>query len=632
MEAKKLIENIKKLLPSDAMITDYAFEGANIVLYTKNKLFLFNHKTSIKKVVETIKKRVEVRPDTILLRDPESTKKEILEMVPKEAGIKDLWFDEKRSIVIIEADKPGIIIGKNGALLEKIRNNTIWIPKVRRAPVVKSDIIRTIRLTYYQNSDYRRKFLNELGKKIYVDWNRNEKYWVRISALGGFREVGRSCLLLQTPISKVLIDCGVNVANERNAFPHLEAPEFNIKDLDAVIITHAHLDHHGFLPYLFKYGYKGPVYCTEPTRDIMTLLELDYVDIAQKEAKKVLYDSRDIKEMVKHTVCFEYGEVNDITPDIRITFHNAGHILGSSMVHLNIGEGFHNFLVTSDFKFLDSKLLNKAETSFLRLETVMIESTYGSKDDVLKPRREAELDLINYVSKTINRGGKVLIPVLGVGRAQEVMLILEEAVRKKLLPEIPIFIDGMVWDIAAITTTYPEFLNKKIRNLIFQQDHNPFLNPIFKRVGSNKERKEVIEETGPCVILATSGMLVGGPSVEYLKALSDNAKNSLIFVAYQGQGSPGRDIQNGAKEIYLEHEGKKMLVPIKLEHHTIHALTGHSDRNELINFVKSLNPRPKRIIINHGESSKCLDIASTLHKIMKVETSAPRNLDALRIR
>ncbi len=136
MEAKKLIENIKDLLPSDAMITDYAFEGANIVLYTKNKLFLFNHKTSIKKVVETIKKRVEVRPDNLLLRDPESTKKEILSMVPKEAGIKDLWFDEKRSIVIIEAEKPGIIIGKNGKLLERIRNNTIWIPKVRRAPII----------------------------------------------------------------------------------------------------------------------------------------------------------------------------------------------------------------------------------------------------------------------------------------------------------------------------------------------------------------------------------------------------------------------------------------------------------------------------------------------------------------
>ena len=629
----KLIEKIKSILPSDAMITDYAFEGANIVLYTKNKFFLFNHRSAISKVVDTIKKRVEVRPDTAMLRDPEETKNAINEIVSEEAKISDVWFDEKRSIVLIEAEKPGLVIGKGGETLEKIRNETIWIPKVRRAPIISSNIINTIRRTHFQNSEERRKFLNDLGKNIYSGWERNDKYWVRLSCLGGFREVGRSCMVVQTPETNAMLDCGVNVANERKAFPHLEVPEFNIKNLDLVIISHAHLDHSGFLPFLFKYGYRGPVYTTEPTRDIMTLLHLDYIDIAQKEGKQLIYDSRDIKEMVKRTVTIDYNTVTDVAPDIRLTFHNAGHIVGSAMTHLNIGEGYHNLLYTGDYKLIDSKLLDGAQTKFTRLETVISESTYGGKDDILKSREWAEDYMVDVIKKTLNRGGKILFPVLGVGRAQEVTLVIEELIRTGKVPKVPVFIDGMVWDITAITTTYPEFLSKGVRNLIFQQDHNPFKSEVFSRVGSQKERMKVIEETGPCIILATSGMLVGGPSLEYFRHLADNPKNTIMFVAYQGEGSHGKEVQNGAEQITIEDsKGKHEVIRINMERHTIKALSGHLDRNELNNFMHRLTPKPKKIIFNHGENSKCLSLASHFHKNLRVETIVPKPMEVVLLR
>ena len=204
-------------------------------------------------------------------------------------------------------------------------------------------------------------------------------------------------------------------------------------------------------------------------------------------------------------------------------------------------------------------------------------------------------------------------------------------IRKKLLAEVPVFIDGLVWDITAIHTAYPEFLNSTVRKQIFHKDANPFLNPIFRRVGSKKERTQIIEETGPCVIIATSGMLVGGPSVEYLRELGDNPKNSLVFSCYQGEGSLGRRIQRGEREIVFKNGAKQEMLNIKMEVQRIE-VTGHSDRRELMNFMQKCSPKPKKVVINHGENARCLDLASSIHKTMRIETSAPRNLEAVRIK
>jgi KH/beta-lactamase-domain protein len=632
MEEKEIISKIKEELPKNAMITDYCFEGANIVAYSKNKTFLFDSRDTIKRIVDKLKKRVEIRPDPDIVMSEEKAREVITSLIPKEANLFEIWFDSKRSIVIIEAEKPGVVIGKNGSIMRKIFEKTLWVPKIRRSPSIKSSLVRTIREALFQNSEYRRQFLNKIGKRIYSGWKRDSRYWIRLACLGGFREVGRSCLFLETPESKVLLDCGINIASSEHAYPQLDVPEFDINELDAVVISHSHLDHSGFLPYLYKLGYKGPVYCTEATRDVMTLLQLDYIDVVMSEGKKPIYTSKEIKEMIKHSVTLKYDEVSDIAPDVRITLHNAGHILGSAMIHLNIGDGFHNILYTSDFKFSRTKLLEAALCNFQRLETLIIESTYGGANDIQPTRKECDEFLLKIVDETIKKKGKVLIPVLGGGRAQEIMLVLEEAIRHGKLKEIPIFLDGMLWDITAIYTTYPEMMNRSVKKLIFHRNCNPFLSSVFSRVGSQEEREKVIEEKGPCVILATSGMLTGGPSVFYLRELGDNPNNSLIFVSYQAEGSLGREIQKGVREVPMEIEGKTALLPIKLNIYTIEGYSGHSDREQLVNFVKRLEPKPKRIIINHGENSKCLDLASTLHKLFKVETNVPRDLDVLRIR
>ena len=613
-------------------ITEAGFEGANVVLYTDNEKFFKEGETQVKSIVNEIKKRIELRADEKILKTKEETEKRIKEIVPVEAEITNVLFDAPRSIVVVEAKKPGLVIGKQGSILDDIKKETLWTPQVQRSAAIKSKITESIREVLYDNNTYRRKFLDKIGKKIYQDWNPEKvDEWVRVTFLGGARQVGRSCLLLQTPFSKVLLDCGIDVASSgTDKFPYFDVPEFDISKLDAVIISHAHLDHVGLLPYLYKMGYTGPVYLTAPTRDLAALLALDFIGVAYKQASAPLFSSKDIKEMVKHSICLNYNEVTDITPDVRITLYNAGHALGSALVHMNIGNGTHNLLYTGDYKYLRTRLLDPAVASFPRVESIITESTYGAKTDILPPRIESEEKLLELVKKTIERKGKILIPELGLGRAQETMLILEDAINSGKLPKIPIYIDGMIWDINAIHTAYPDFLSVQVKSQIFQ-DNNPFVSEIFSRVGSPQERRKVMEG-GPCLVLATSGMLMGGASVEYFKEFAESKNNSIIFVCYQGVGSLGRQVQEGLKQVFMNVEGREEKIDINMEVHTIDGLSAHAGRTEITSFFNNLQPRPKRIIINHGEISKSLDLASSLYKLTRTETNVPRLLETLRLR
>ncbi|MCX8158730.1 MAG: beta-CASP ribonuclease aCPSF1 [Candidatus Pacearchaeota archaeon] len=623
-----ILKNIKEELPK--LITDAMFEGANIVLYTENKEFFKTGDSKIKEIVDKIKKRVELRADKSILASESDTEKTIRALVPEEAGITNIIFDVQRSVVIIEAKKPGLVIGKQGSVLNDIKKSTMWAPVVQRSSAIPSKITEKIRSVLYANNTYRRKFLNEIGKKIYSEWT-SEKMdiWVRITCLGGGRQVGRSCFLLQTPKSKILLDCGINPAIDEGSekFPYLNVPEIgDLNSIDAIILSHAHLDHSALIPYLYKLGYKGPVYMTAPTRDIAALLALDFIGVAYKQAASPLYKTEDITEMVRHSICLEYNEVHDITPDIRITFYNAGHVLGSSEVHINIGNGLHNLVYTGDMKYSKTRLLDPAINHFPRVETLIIESTYGGKENILPPRQEAEKKFIELAKKTIERKGKILLPELGLGHAQETTLRVVEAIASGELPNVPVYLDGMVWDINAIHTAYPDFLSSSVRNQIFQ-DVNPFLSDILKRVGSPQERKQVLEG-GPCIIIATSGMLVGGASVEYFKNLADNPNNLIVFGCYQAAGSLGKIVQDGAKEVMISNEK----INVKMQVEELAGLSSHSGRNELLQYINRIVPKPKKIIINHGEASRCLDLASSIYKTYKIETNVPKNLETIRLK
>jgi hypothetical protein len=626
----ELKRKVQSKLPPDINVTGLEFEGPELVIYTDDPKKVADDGEIIRNLAKELRKRVVVRPDLKVLADPESAIIKIQEVVPKEAVLTNYHFDSETGEVQIEAEKPGLVIGRHGATLREITKLIGWTPKVVRTPPVRSSTIANIKDYLRSVQSERKNILRTVGRKIHRDIASKDQ-WVRITTLGGCREVGRSCMLLSTPESRIIIDCGVNVGSDDSATPYLYVPEaYPLNQIDAVVLTHAHLDHAGLVPMLYKYGYEGPIYCTPPTRDLFVLLQLDYIEIAGREGNRLPYDSGMIREALKHTITLNYGDVTDIAPDTKLTMHNAGHILGSSIAHFHIGDGLYNVAFTGDYKFERTRLFDPAVCNFPRLETLVTEATYGGTNSIQPSRKEAEVNLIKVVRETINRGGKVIIPAFSVGRSQEVMVVLEEAIRKKVIDEVPVCLDGMIYEATAIHTSYPEYLNNDLRDLIFHKGINPFLAECFVQVESPKQRTEIVEGP-PCVILATSGMLNGGPVIEYLKRLGPDEKNTLVIVGYQAEGTLGSRIQKGWKEVPLSVDGKTQTVKINLEVTTVDGFSGHSDRQQLMEYMRRIYPKPGRVLTNHGEEGNCLDLASSIYKRYRIPTMAPMNLETIRL-
>ena len=614
-EVKNIVFTIFQHMPPEAQITRVEFEGPEIAIYTRNPALFVNNPSIIRDIAKKLKKRIVLRTDPSIRKDHQETKELILSLVPPEAGIKEIRFDDVLGEVIVKAKKVGLVYGKGRSIYNKVLIETGWRLNVVRAPPNESETLRKIIDYMLSQSSYRLSFLRAVGERIHRGVVFENRY-VRITALGGFMEVGRSAILVETPESKILLDLGINPGGTGfNMYPRIDIDQLKIDELDAVVVTHAHLDHMGLVPYLFKYGYKGPVYATKPTRDLMVLTQLDLLDIFQREGRRPPYTQQEVKKMIVHTIPLDYGEVTDIAPDVKLTFYNAGHILGSAIVHLHIGEGLHNIVYTGDFKYARTKLLDKAHDTFPRVETLIMESTYGA---TVQARREsAERKLIEIISRTISQGGKVLIPVMAVGRAQEILLVIADAIRKKYLPQINIYIDGMIDEVTAIHLSYPELLSSHLQSRIFS-DENPFEDDFIVKVKNRQMREDIAKGDEPCVILATSGMLQGGPSVEYLYMMAEDPRNALVFVSYQVKGTLGRQIKDGAREITLvSPEGKLELIRIKMQVESVEGFSGHSDRNQLLAFLRNIKPKPKNIILNHGEPNAIMELAKAIERLKR---------------
>ncbi len=621
------LDDVKDFLPPHAGLSELRYEGSDIVIYTDNEKFFLDNSETVREIVSELKKRVEVRPSSKLYNSPENAKEKVKKIVKDEASVEEVIMQPSLGKMIIRAEKPGEVIGNKGSGLDEIKEETLWSPQVERVPAIDSKVVDRARELTVEDPDFRKDFLHDVGKKIRLDKSVGDE-WVRVSGLGGCRQVGRSCFLIQTEESNVLMDAGIDPAAESGStenFPYLNAPELDLKDLDAVVVSHAHMDHIGMIPYLYKMGYDGPLYCTEPTRDLMIMLTLDYIGLAHSENNRAPYDSKAIKKAVKRTITPEYGEVTDITPDMRLTLKNAGHIIGSSLVHLHVGEGLHNILYTGDYNYDNTEMLRQAETDFQRVETMITESTYGGRDDEQTPREKANKNFLSKVKQTLNKGGKVIVPAFAVGRSQEVLGLLADEMDRSYF-DYPVYIDGMIRDVNALHTAYPEFLSNKVQKKVFEEENSPFLQDNIETIGSHNERNEVFEE-GPCIILTTSGSLTGGPVLSYLEKEAEKEENALIFVGYQFAGSLGRKIQNGAEKVKIN--GEK--VEVNLNVSTVSGFSAHSDREQIIDFAKNLRSTPNRIFTNHGEEKKCYSLASALHKILHIDTSAPQNLDAMRL-
>jgi KH/beta-lactamase-domain protein len=628
----EISQYILEKVPREAEVTRIEYEGPMLAVYTKRPEVLVDQSSIVAEIVGVIRKRIVVRPDPSV-RLPEAEAEKITrELIAPEAEITDINFDPSLGEIIIETKKPGLVIGRNGAVLQEIIKKTKWRPQVLRSPPIKSKIVTHMRHYLHSESKERERILRTVGERIF----RQKAFDVgdiRMTVLGGAQEVGRSAFLVKTRESSVLLDCGINPGSQRpfESFPRFDCPEFQIDQLDAVVITHAHLDHCGLAPFLYKYGYDGPLYCSAPTSNLMTMLQLDYLDVASKQGVTPYYDQKDVRECVLHTIPLRFGVVTDIAPDIRLTLHNSGHILGASMAHLHIGEGLHNIVYTSDYKFGRTMLLEAANIEFPRIETVITESTYGGQEDFMPSRVEAEESLTRVINQTLERKGKVLIPVPAVGRAQEIMLIIDGYMKRGLMKEAPVFIEGMISEATAIHTAYPEYLGREVRHSILHEEVNPFQSDYFTIVEHPSIRQSIIDGE-PCVLLATSGMLEGGPVIEYFKNWASDEKNTIIFVSYQIEGTMGKRVQKGVNEVaMMDNEGKMAVVQVKMQNESIEGFSGHSDRRQLISYLSHLKPKPERIFVVHGEKSKIMNIAGFLDHKVGIPTVVPSILETFRL-
>jgi uncharacterized protein len=632
-QLEDLKATITSELPSDISVSDVKYEGPELVVYTRDPKKFARNGDLIRKLASQLRKRITVRPDPDVLSRPDTAREDILEVIPDEAGVTDLDFHADTGEVVIQAEKPGMVIGKHGSTLREITQEVGWTPEVVRTPPIESSTVSNVRNFLKQEREDRRDILERVGRQIHREEMSNEE-WVRITTLGCCREVGRASFILSTPETRILIDCGDKPGSDD--VPYLQVEEAlgaGAATIDAVVLTHAHLDHSALIPLLFKYGYDGPIYTTEPTRDLMGLLQLDYLDVAAKEGRVPPYESEMVREALKHTIPLEYGDVTDIAPDVKLTFHNAGHILGSSVTHFHIGDGLYNVAFSGDIHYDDTRLFNGAVNDFPRVETLILESTYGGRNDYQTDQKDSEEKLKKVINETYEKGGKVVIPAFAVGRSQEMMLVIEEAMRNGDIPEMPVHLDGMIWEATAIHTTYPEYLRDDLRDRIFHENENPFLAPQFNHIDGGEEERQDVADGDQCIILSTSGMVTGGPIMSWLEHIGPDPDSRMVFVGYQAQGTLGRRIQSGWDEIPLNGRGNRSkTLNLKLDVETVDGFSGHADRAGLMNFVKTMNPRPEKVLCVHGDESSTQDLSSSLYHDFNIRTFAPKNLETFRFK
>ena len=616
---QNIMASILQSLPKESSLTKIEYEGPSIALYSDNPAYLLNNSQVISNMVNTLRKRIVIRTDESIRKSENETIGLLNDIISKEIQADHFFFDGALGEVVIYVQNPIKLSTSIERSNYEIVDKTGWKLKFRRKPS-DMNVIRYIHKILNETSAGRIQFYKDVGERIFRSKLGDSFPEASIIALGGFAEVGRSAILLSTHESKILLDCGLNeFAKESiNNFPRLDITGIGINDLDAVVLSQAHLSHSGFLPFLFKYGYEGPVYCSEPTLPLMIWEQTQYV---KKAASEAVYSAEDIREVIVHTIPLNQGIVTDISPDIKLTLTPSGHILGSSMIHLHIGNGDHNVVYTGEMRFQESLLFGKPTSNFPRVETLIIESTYGNKDDIFPDYGLAVQRFIDSINSTINNGGLALVPVPPIGLAHEISLIIDKYIALGEMCKARVLVEKSIADIWSIHEVYSEYLSEEINNQIQQINKNLFYSGNITVVQSHTLDNE------PAVIVSPLFTNDGGPSLNYLNQISQRQDSKIILTSYQMPGGLGRFIQEGGKQISVA--GQEIEINCMIE--KIDGLDVHSDYNHLINYVGKLRPKLRRVLVNHGERSKVQNLAASINRMLKIPTQHPSVLEGVKL-
>ncbi len=435
----------------------------------------------------------------------------------------------------------------------------------------------------------------------------------RISFLGAAENVTGSRHLLEVAGRRLLIDCGLH---QERQFKDRDFKRFPVDpgSIDAVLLTHAHLDHCGYLPKLVKDGFTGPVYCTQASEEIARIVLRDSAYLQTEDARykrkrhkraghvsphgyEPLYEMEDVERAMRQFQAVAWDEPVDLGGGVEATFRTAGHIFGSAFVRVTYphGEGGRrSVLFSGDVGRFEKPILKDPEV-FAQADYVVIESTYGDRvhDDVDIPERLAEI-----VRDTVARGGNLLVPTFAIERAQEVLYHLNELILAKRIPPLLIFLDSpMAIRVSDVFTRHPERFDAEMRAQV-QGGRSPFTMPQLTYTRTAEQSKGINHIRGTSVILAGSGMCTGGRIKHHLVQNLSRSESTLLFVGYQASGTLGRQLRDGAPEVRVLGQ----TLPVRARIESIGAFSAHADRDELTRWVGSLREAPRRVFVVHGET------------------------------
>lgn len=450
--------------------------------------------------------------------------------------------------------------------------------------------------------------------------------YLKIIFCGGAMEVGASCYLVKVAGKNILLDCGIRMTSNKDSLPDFRLIQEN-GGIDAIFISHAHIDHTGALPAISRQYPDARIYMTQPTKDLVRVLLYDSLKIMEREAEIPIYTENHVIDMLDRVMC--YSPNVNIKPfkdcDITATFYSAGHILGAASLYLRTPEG--SLFYSGDFSGFKQNTIEGASIPRLRPDVAIIESTYGDK---LHANREIEEKrLVDMVNNVVSRKGNVLIPAFALGRAQEVILILKRAMAKKQLSGAEIYVDGLIKDICRVYMQNPNYLRHQLAKKILK-GNDVFFNDIIQRVDSPAMRDDIIRRDGGCIIISSSGMLTGGPSQIYAQKLAGNEKNFIAITGYQDEEAPGRklaDLAEGRTEDRVIN-----INDVNIEVNCTvgkYALSAHGDMMEILGLVGKL--RPRSVILVHGGPDVIVNLGQEIMKEFKVNVYTPQNGDDIEI-
>lgn len=438
---------------------------------------------------------------------------------------------------------------------------------------------------------------------------------MKIKFCGAAEGVTGSCHLLTTNNHKILLDCGQYQGGKDQDEMNFMPFPFAVNDIEAVVLSHAHIDHCGRLPLLVKRGYDGPIYTTKPTADLLQVMLRDSAYIHEKEAewknKKAdrlgrkhvdpLYTIEDAEKALKLVVPVLYNQLIELNDEMRIVFNDAGHILGSSIIEIWAKEddGESKIVFSGDLGMTDRPIIQDP-TIIKKADYVIMESTYGSRNH---PENSDSISrLLDIVEETTKRGGSVIIPSFAVGRTQELIyefnkFFQEGGEAKKKIENVLVYVDSPMANMATeVFRNNAQVFDDETKEYILKGD-NPLDFPNLRFTRSTQDSMALNNNKTPKVIISASGMCEAGRIRHHLKHGLWDSRNSIVFVGYQAEGTLGRRLVEGAEEVSIMGEPIKVQAQI----HNLEGFSGHADQKGLINWVSGFQKPPKQVFLVHGE-------------------------------